>query len=46
MYYFVENIYLGAKGTYLNINGGKDELGVEYKDIDIYSGTLAVGFEF
>jgi len=45
-YYFDDNIYLGAKGTYSNINGGKDELGAEYKDINLYTGTLAVGFEF
>jgi opacity protein-like surface antigen len=45
-YYFNENAYLGGKFTYASINGPKDKLGIEYDDIDFYTTTLSLGFEF
>lgn len=45
-YYFDKNIYVGIKATYTSVNGPKDELGIEYKDIDMYSGHALLGFEF
>jgi opacity protein-like surface antigen len=45
-YYFNDNVYFGGKFSYTTINGPKDKLGLEYDDIDLYSGTLMVGLEF
>ena len=45
-YYFNDNAYIGGKFTYARVNGITDGWGIDYEDIDFYSGTLAVGFEF
>ena len=45
-YFFNDNAYLGGKFSYGSIKGIKDGFGLTYEDIDYYSGTLAVGFEF
>jgi len=45
-YYIQKNVYLGGKFTYATINGPKDKLGVDYEDIDFYTATVALGYEF
>ena len=45
-YYFNEQVYVGGKFTYSNIQGPKDKLGLTYQDIDLYTGTLSIGLEF
>jgi opacity protein-like surface antigen len=45
-YYFSEQAYLGGKFTYSTIDGPTDKLGLKYEDIDFYTSTLSLGFEF
>ena len=45
-YYFDKKMYLGAKANYTNINGPKDDIGIKYDDIDLYSATVMLGYEF
>jgi opacity protein-like surface antigen len=41
-----KNLYLGAKATYLRVKGPKDDLGLEYEDIDTYRVQALVGYQF
>jgi opacity protein-like surface antigen len=45
-YYFNKKVYLGAKASYINVNGPKDKLDVSYEDIELYSANLILGYEF
>jgi opacity protein-like surface antigen len=45
-YNITQNIYVGLKGVYTRVNGPKDDNGFNYKDIDVYTANLALGFEF
>ena len=45
-YYFDKQIYLGGKASYTNINSPKDDLGLKYDDIELYSATVMLGYEF
>ena len=45
-YNFDKNLYLGLKGSFTRINGIKDELGLEYEDIDLWSAHALLGYEF
>ena len=45
-YNFDKNVYLGVKGSFTRVNGAKDELGLEYEDIDIWSAHALLGYEF
>ena len=45
-YYFNEQVYVGGKFTHFSIEGPKDKMGLNYRDIDLYTGTLSVGLEF
>jgi opacity protein-like surface antigen len=40
------NIYIGIKGAYTRVNGPTDQIGIKFKDIDVLSANVAVGFEF
>lgn len=44
-YHINNNVYIGAKATYTNINGPTDQLGIKFNNIDAYSANLALGFE-
>ncbi len=41
-----KNVYVGAKATYTNINGPTDQFEIPYKNIDLYTINVALGFEF
>ena len=41
-----KNIYVGIKGAYTRINGPTDQTDIKFKDIDVLSANVAVGFEF
>lgn len=45
-YNFDKNLYLGVKGSFTRVNGAKDELGMDYEDIDIWSAHALLGYEF
>ena len=45
-YYFDKQVYLGGKASYTNINSPKDDLGLKYDDIELYSATVMLGYEF
>lgn len=45
-YFFNEKVYLGGKFAYSVINGPEDQFGIEYDDIDIYTTSLILGYEF
>lgn len=45
-YYFDKQMYLGGKASYTNINSPKDDLGLKYDDIEVYSATVMLGYEF
>lgn len=40
------NMYVGAKATYTNVSGPKDDLGIKFQDIDVYSANVSIGYEF
>ncbi len=41
-----KNIYVSAKAAYTNIDGPKGDIGIEFKNIDLYTVNVALGFEF
>lgn len=45
-YFFNEKVYLGGKFAYSVINGPEDQFGIEYDDIDLYTTSLILGYEF
>jgi len=45
-YYFDKQVYLGGKASYTNVNSPKDDLGLKYDDIELYSATVMLGYEF
>ncbi|CEN56316.1 outer membrane protein [Candidatus Methylopumilus turicensis] len=45
-YSFDKNLYLGAKATYYRVNGPKDDLGLEYENVDAYTVKALVGYQF
>jgi len=45
-YYFDKQVYLGGKASYTNINSPKDDLGLKYDDIELYSAIVMLGYEF
>ncbi|MDA9136953.1 hypothetical protein N9J61_00300 [Pelagibacterales bacterium] len=46
-YYLNETSYLGAKINWASISGPTDKLfGIKYNDIDVFTSTLLIGFEF
>ena len=45
-YYFDKQVYLGGKASYTNVNSPKDDLGLKYDDIKLYSATVMLGYEF
>ena len=45
-YYFDKHVYLGGKASYTNIDNPKDDTGIKYKDIELYSATVMLGYEF
>ena len=45
-YYLDDKVYLGGKASYSQIQGPTDGFGFKYGDIDYYTATLAIGYEF
>jgi len=45
-YYLADKVYLGGKASYSQIQGPTDGFGFKYEDIDYYTATLAIGYEF
>ena len=45
-YFFNEKVYLGGKFAYTVINGPEDDFGLTYDDIDLYTTSLILGYEF
>lgn len=45
-YHINQNVYAGAKASYYNINGIKDDANIKYKDVDAVALNLNVGFDF
>lgn len=41
-----KNVYIGAKAAYTNINGPSDQLGIKFKNLELYSVNVALGYEF
>ena len=45
-YYLADKVYLGGKASYSQIQGPTDGFGFKYEDIDFWTATLALGYEF
>ena len=45
-YYLSDKVYLGGKASYSQIQGPTDGFGFKYEDIDFWTATLALGYEF
>ena len=45
-YYLADKVYLGGKASYSQIQGPNDGFGFKYEDIDFWTATLALGYEF
>lgn len=45
-YYLDKNLYAGVKATFTSVNSPTDKLGIDYKDINMYSGHILLGYEF
>ena len=45
-YYLADKVYLGGKASYSQIQGPTDRFGFKYEDIDFWTATLALGYEF
>lgn len=41
-----QNVYVGAKATYYNINGFKDDASIKYKDVDAMALNINIGYDF
>ena len=41
-----DNWYLTGSASYMQIDGGEDELGIRYEDIDVYLFDIGIGYNF
>ncbi len=41
-----DNWYATASASYMQIDGGEDDLGIRYEDIDVYLFDVGIGYKF